>query len=69
MKETFEREEYRMRCKHYAVLSGHCRKQSGSFGKQYPGFLYSRPIGFIDINCTPDTNCARMKRYDKLHKE
>lgn len=67
MEESFEREQYRMECKHYAPMSGHCRKQSGSLGKRYPGFPYSPPRGFIDINCTPDADCARMKRYDKLH--
>ena len=69
MTESPEREEYRMRCKYYREISGHCSKQSGSYGKRYPGFPYSPPRYFLDINCTPDTNCPRMKRYDKMHKQ
>lgn len=65
--ESKEREAYRMRCKHYSEVSGHCRKQSGSCMPLY-GFPYAKLTAYIDINCTPDCDCARMRRYDKLHK-
>lgn len=64
MMETTEspaREAYRMRCKHYGVDGG-CRKQSHA--KRIYGYYFA-----VDIACTPDCNCARMKRYDKQHNE
>ena len=72
MIETKEREAYRMRCKHYSELSGHCYKQSGEIGRRMEfvnGKFMWVASGFIDIYCTPDCNCARMKRYDKLNKD
>lgn len=69
MTESPEREMYRMQCKHYGEPNGHCLKQSGDYGKLYPGFPYSPPSMFVDINCTPDANCRRMKRYDKINKK
>ncbi len=66
MEESFEREQYRMECKHYGEPNGHCCKQSGACMPKF-GFPFARKTAFIDINCTPDTDCARMKRYDKLH--
>ena len=68
MEETFEREEYRMRCKHYREPNGRCQKQSGACMPKF-GFPFARKTAYIDINCTPDADWARMKRYDKLHKE
>lgn len=32
--ENKEREAYRMRCKHYSDVSGHCHKQSGELGRK-----------------------------------
>lgn len=70
--ETKEREAYRMRCKHYSDVSGHCRKQSGELGRKLT--VVDRQFrwvstGFIDVLCTPDCGCARMKRWDKRNKE
>lgn len=65
--ETNEREAYRMRCKYYSDVSGHCRKQSGPCMPLY-GFPYAPNTAYIDINCTPDCDCARMRRWDKQHK-
>lgn len=67
MTESFEREQYRMQCKYYGVASGHCHKQSGACMPKF-GFPFAPMTAYIDINCTPDADCARMKRYDKLHK-
>lgn len=64
MTETIEREQYRMRCKHYGI-EGHCRKQSreiSNYGSVW-AFPYTRM--FVDVVCTSDANCERMKRYDK----
>lgn len=67
--ETPEREAYRMKCRYYSEPNGHCRKQSGPIGYRFVANpIRCVPIGFIDILCTPDTDCARMKRYDKLHQ-
>lgn len=67
MEESLEREQYRMRCRHYGEPSGHCRKQSGACMPKF-GFLFAPMTAYIDINCVPDADCARMRRYDKLHK-
>ena len=67
MTESPEREMYRMRCKHYGEPNGHCHKQSGACMPKY-GFSYAPITAYVDINCTPDTNCTRMKRYDKINK-
>lgn len=64
MTESNEREAYRMKCKHYTEPNGHCRKQSGSCMPLY-GFSYAKHTAYIDINCTPDCCCARMRRFDK----
>lgn len=68
MTESPEREMYRMKCKHYGEPSGHCRKQSGSCMPMF-GFPYAPMTAYVDINCTSNADCARMKRYDKLNKE
>ena len=68
MTESPERREYREKCKYYAEMSGHCHKQSGPCMPKF-GFPYAHMTAYIDINCTPDAKCARMKRFDKLHKE
>lgn len=60
--ESKEREAYRMKCKHYGVLSGLCCKKSHYYSK---GALTIA----LDISCTPDCDCARMKRYDKRKKD
>lgn len=68
MMESKEREAYRMACKHYSEISGHCHKQSGELGRKLTmvdGQFRWVSTGFIDIICTPDCDCARMRRYDK----
>ena len=60
--ESKEREAYRMKCKHYGVLSGLCCKKSLYYSKGALTIAY-------DIYCTPDCDCARMRRYDKRHKQ
>lgn len=67
MNESEEREAYRMRCKRYSEVSGHCRERSGSCMPLY-GFPYAPNTAWIDINCTPGCGCARMKRFDKRTK-
>lgn len=62
MTETKEREAYRMRCKHYNYASDHCSKQSHA--ERIYGYYFA-----VDVACTPDCGCARMKRYDKMNKE
>lgn len=64
MVESAEREQYRMRCKYYSFESGHCYKQSSVCLPRF-GFPRASMIAFVDINCTSDADCARMRRYDK----
>lgn len=69
--ECKEREAYRMRCKYYHYGSDHCTKQSGELGRKLTvvdGQFRWVSTGFIDILCTPDCNCARMRRWDKMNK-
>ncbi len=61
MTESNEREAYRKRCKHYGVDGG-CRKQSHA--ERIYGYYFA-----VDIACTPDCKCARMKRFDKRKKQ
>lgn len=61
MTEAKEREAYRMRCKHYSMLSGLCCKKSIYYCKGALTVAY-------DVLCTPDCGCARMKKYDKRKK-
>ena len=67
MTESPERRLYRMRCKYYGEPNGHCHKQSGACMPKY-GFPYAPMTAYVDINCTPDADCRRMNRYNKLHK-
>lgn len=60
--ESPAREAYRMRCKHYGVLSGLCCKKSIYYCKGALTVAY-------DVLCTPDSKCARMKRWDKMNKD
>ena len=62
MTESKEREAYRMKCKHYGVLSGLCCKKSLYYSKGALTIAY-------DILCTPDCDCARMRRFDKRKKD
>lgn len=62
MTESKEREAYRMKCKHYGC-EGNCGKRS--YVKRINAFT-SAGILFY---CTPDCDCARMRRYDKRMKE
>ena len=57
MTETKEREAYRKACRHYGV-DGNCHKQSHA--ERIYGYYFA-----VDVACTPDCGCARMKRYDK----
>lgn len=59
--ENKDREAYRMRCRHYGVYGG-CHKRSHVVNNS--AFRFA-----VDIACTPDCGCARMKRYDKLNKQ
>lgn len=59
--ESKEREAYRMKCRYYGV-EGNCHKQSHA--ERIYGYYFA-----IDIACTPDCDCARMKRFDKRKKE
>ena len=58
MTESKEREAYRRACKHYSEPSGHCLKES--YAERIYGYYFA-----VDVACTPDCGCARMKRYDK----
>lgn len=60
--ETKERESHRKACRHYGALSGLCCKKSLYYSVGVLSIAY-------DIYCTPDCDCARMKRFDKLNKE
>lgn len=57
MRESDERFQYRMSCKHIGMYE-RCNRKSGTYGNIH-----------VSIGCTPDNDCPRMKRYDKLHKE
>ncbi len=57
--ESPQREAYRKECKHYSV-EGDCHKQSHA--ERIYGYYFA-----VDVACTPDCGCARMRRYDKLH--
>lgn len=59
--ETEEREAYRKACKHYGV-EGDCHKQSHA--EHIYGYYFA-----VDVACTPDCDCARMRRYDKRKKQ
>ena len=63
--ESPAREEYRKRCKHYGV-DGNCLsgKRVSADGYTHISLLKAH----IQIACTPDCNCTRMKRYDKMNK-
>lgn len=60
--ESPAREAYRMRCRNYGVDSG-CGKRS--YVKRIDTI---HSVGIV-ILCTPDCNCARMRRYDKMNKK
>lgn len=62
MTESKEREAYRMKCRYHSPASGHCGRKSHC--ERIYGFYFA-----VDIACTPDCNCARMKRYDEMNKE
>lgn len=53
-------EAYRKACRHYGV-GGNCHKQSHA--ERIYGYYFA-----VDIACTPDCGCARMRRWDKEHK-
>lgn len=66
MAESVERLLYRCACKNYLEPQGLCLKESSCVcgGKFYVGYTPHA----IDIACTEDAKCPRMRRYDKLHK-
>lgn len=65
MNESKEREAYRKACRYYGV-DGSCYNYSTVL---YSGCVcYQIERGHVSIICTPDCDCARMRRYDKLHK-
>lgn len=57
MTESKEREAYRQACRHYGI-EGNFYKQSHA--ERIYGYCFA-----VDIACTPDCGCARMKRFDK----
>lgn len=61
--ESKEREAYRMACKHYGV-EGNCHKRSLNITAYGPIWDTTMKI-YAMVNCTPDCDCARMRRYDK----
>ena len=64
--ESPAREAYRKACKHYGV-DGDCYNYSTALR---PGWVYwSFERGHVSITCTPDCNCVRIKRYDKMNKQ
>lgn len=62
MTESKEREAYRMKCRHHSRVSDLCCDKSHYYCKGALTIAY-------DILCTPDCDCARMKRYDKRKKD
>ena len=64
--ESKEREAYRKACRHYGAddncLSG---KRMSADGYTHISLLKAH----VQIACTPDCGCARMRRYDKLNKD
>ena len=64
--ESPAREAYRMRCKHYGV-DGDCHNYSTALRPGWVCWTFER--GHVSITCTPDCNCARLKRYDKMNKK
>lgn len=65
--ESKEREAYRKACRHYGT-DGACWKMSHSLGQWY-GIVFAPFVGHITTCCTPNCDCARMRRYDKRKKE
>lgn len=59
--ESKEREAYRKACRHYSDVSDLCCCKSHYYSKG--GLTIA-----VDIACTLDCDCARMKRYDKRKK-
>lgn len=67
MTESPERREYREKCKHYGV-DGNCHKRSVDISGYGPIWDTTMKI-HAQVLCLPNCDCARMKRYDKLHKD
>ena len=61
MTESKERESYRKACRHYGVVGG-CYERSRTFSNE-------RVTIAVELDCTPDCGCARMRRYDKRKKD
>ncbi len=59
--ESYERKAFRQACKWYGV-EGNCHKQS------HAGHIHGYYLA-VDIVCTPNCDCARMRRYDKRKKQ
>lgn len=60
--ESREREAYRKGCRHHSRVSDLCCKKSHYYCK---GALTIA----VDVACTPDCDCARMRRFDKRRKD
>lgn len=65
--ESSAREAYRKKCKHYGV-EGNRRKRSLNITAYGPIWGTTMKM-YAVVNCAPDCNCARMKRYDKMNKK
>lgn len=66
MTESKEREAYRMKCKYHGV-NDNCIKQSSPIQPYFMSFVLW--TGHMSVACTPDCDCARMRRYDKRKKQ
>lgn len=65
MTESKEREAYRKACRHYGV-DGMCWKRSSlqEFFDEAGMLIFK---GHVNLDC--DCECARMRRFDKQHKQ
>ena len=66
--ETKEREAHRTKSRHYGV-EGNCHKRSGVKPLMKIGSSPMPIMQWVDISCTPDCDCTRMRRYDKRKKQ
>lgn len=69
MDEPIEREMHRIMCKHYGI-NGNCMKQSRQLSNVRTSvWEIFKPVYFVDVVCSPDCKCGRMKTYDKKHSK
>ena len=65
MSEPIERLIHRITCPHYGI-NDHCAlesKNASFYGNKY-GFPHPQKR-FMDIPCTEDSKCSRMKKFDR----